>query len=324
MDLIERYVNTIRTFLPRGQQDDIVRELSANLRAEADDREEQLGRPLTEGEVAALLQAHGHPILAAGRYQGAQGGLVFGRQLISPALFPLYLRALAILIGIGTLVHVAVLVALAISGQPVSGDTTVNSFAVQVLVQFVVVTVGFIAADRVLPTTPWTAMAPTRASAAPQSGRVSLVESSAQIIIVAAVAIWLQMVYAYPESLFGPAAATYRLGAVWGLAIWPIALVFAITFAQAAINLARPQWMRLRLWARMISDVIGLGAMVYLLEAGQWVALANPPQGAGTLGVINQWVFYSLLFTGLGFLFAVVVDLRALVRHERKRARTAG
>ena len=60
MDLLERYLQAVKFFLPRPHQDDIVRELSEN-RIQIEDREEQLGRPLTEDEQADILRRHGHP-----------------------------------------------------------------------------------------------------------------------------------------------------------------------------------------------------------------------------------------------------------------------
>ena len=44
MDLLKRYLQAVKFFLPRGQQDDIIRELSENLISQFEDREEALGR----------------------------------------------------------------------------------------------------------------------------------------------------------------------------------------------------------------------------------------------------------------------------------------
>ena len=56
MELLDRYVRAVKTYLPRAQQDDIVKELSANLQAQMEDREAELGRPLSEAELEALLE----------------------------------------------------------------------------------------------------------------------------------------------------------------------------------------------------------------------------------------------------------------------------
>lgn len=50
MDLLDRYGRDVKTFLPQAQQDDIVKELSANIQAQMDDREAELHRPLSESE----------------------------------------------------------------------------------------------------------------------------------------------------------------------------------------------------------------------------------------------------------------------------------
>ena len=50
MTLVERYLNAVRFFLPRRQQDDIVRELSENLASEFEDRSQALGRDLPSGK----------------------------------------------------------------------------------------------------------------------------------------------------------------------------------------------------------------------------------------------------------------------------------
>jgi hypothetical protein len=315
MDLIERYLNAVKPFLPPDQRDDIVKELSANLHEEADEREAELGRPLSDSELESILTAHGHPLTAAGRYQTNQGGLTFGRQLISPMLFPLYLRALWILIAFGTLIHIGVLVALGVSGVSINSGDIVNSFFTQFFVQFAVVTILFCVADRILPATPWrdlsAGIAPAARPPRRARDRVSLVESIAQIVALIAVAIWLQVVYTHPESLVGSIGTTYRLGPAWSYVVFPTAAIFAANLIQSIINLARPDWTSLRAVTRALTDLAGLAILLYLIFAGadNLVIFAHP--GAGdprTLQIINQWVEYSLAPTALAFLIAAGID----------------
>ncbi len=47
MELIERYLHAVRQLLPRGQQDDMIRELGEDLRGQVEARQEALGRALT-------------------------------------------------------------------------------------------------------------------------------------------------------------------------------------------------------------------------------------------------------------------------------------
>jgi len=81
MDLLERYLQAVRTYLPKSQQDDILKELGENLRAQMEDKETELGRPLNEDEAAAILKKHGHPMFVAARYRQT-------RHLIGSTLFP--------------------------------------------------------------------------------------------------------------------------------------------------------------------------------------------------------------------------------------------
>src|SRR5262245_11836285 len=96
MELVDKYVQAVKQYLPEGQQNDIARELAENLRAQMEDREESLGRPLTPDEQEAILKRMGNPAVVAGRYQTNPMRLSFGRELIGPVLFPIYLRVLII------------------------------------------------------------------------------------------------------------------------------------------------------------------------------------------------------------------------------------
>ena len=55
--LIDRYLQNVRVSLPAARRDDIVRELAEDIRAQVADREEELGRALTEDEQEALLNS---------------------------------------------------------------------------------------------------------------------------------------------------------------------------------------------------------------------------------------------------------------------------
>jgi len=89
MQLLDRYLNAVRFWLPGSQKDDIIAELSEDLRSAIADDEEALGRPLTSDDMVELLKRRGHPIVVAGAYLPQ-------RSLIGPALFPIYVFVLKI------------------------------------------------------------------------------------------------------------------------------------------------------------------------------------------------------------------------------------
>ncbi|HEX4021586.1 MAG TPA: hypothetical protein VHX63_10605 [Acidobacteriaceae bacterium] len=101
-DLLNRYMQAVRKYLPFGRQtlrqDDILKELSANILSQMEDKEEELGHSLTEGEQAAILKQHGHPMLVASRYSLQQ-------YLIGPALFPAYWYVLKIALVLMVLIN---------------------------------------------------------------------------------------------------------------------------------------------------------------------------------------------------------------------------
>jgi hypothetical protein len=87
MDLLERYLQAVGQHLAAATREDVLAELRVNLLAEMDGRAEEIGRPLTESEVAAILKTHGRPMLVAARYLPQH-------YLIGPAVFPFYLLTL--------------------------------------------------------------------------------------------------------------------------------------------------------------------------------------------------------------------------------------
>jgi D-alanyl-D-alanine-carboxypeptidase/D-alanyl-D-alanine-endopeptidase len=104
MDLIDGYIRMLRLFLPRAQRDDIARELAEEIRAQALDKQAELGRPLSVDEQAEILGRYGHPLLTAARYRSQQ-------HLIGPIVFPYYWLALKVVLAMVLAGHaIAILV----------------------------------------------------------------------------------------------------------------------------------------------------------------------------------------------------------------------
>ena len=322
MDLLDRYLRAVKTYLPRAQQDDIIQELSANLHAQMEDREAELGRPLSESEVEALLQQHGHPLHVAERYQTSQGSLVFGRQLIGPALFPWYVKVLGLALLISVALSVLVHIVLALSGVSFTFEGILTTLVLQIVVLFAVVTGIFTAVQHTLPMFRWNAQSQPEGSAVGRTGQaIPRSESIAQIIVLMVVFSWLWAVFENPSLLVGLTAANYQLGPIWQQIVVPSLLIVAVSIVQAAINLFRPTWTRFRLFVRLVTDSAGLIVLVFLLRAGNWVVLAHPNgHGGSELSTINTYVSYALWIALIGFSLVILIDAWRLMRGERKRA----
>jgi len=65
MELIDRYLQAVKFWLPKDQRQDIIAELSEYLRSQFEERESALGRKLTDGDVEQMLKPARPP--AAGR-----------------------------------------------------------------------------------------------------------------------------------------------------------------------------------------------------------------------------------------------------------------
>jgi hypothetical protein len=83
MELVERYLQAVAFWLPKGQQQDIIAELSEDLHSQIQEKEIELGRSLSETEIEAVLKQRGRPVLVANRYLPQ-------RSLIGSVLFPIY------------------------------------------------------------------------------------------------------------------------------------------------------------------------------------------------------------------------------------------
>lgn len=81
--LLDRYLYAVGQYLPTNRRDDLLAELRANLESQIEDRDEALGRPLSEPELTALIQAHGRPTDVAAQYAPQPA-------LIAPDLIPHY------------------------------------------------------------------------------------------------------------------------------------------------------------------------------------------------------------------------------------------
>jgi hypothetical protein len=333
MDLLEHYVQAVRSFLPTAQQDDIAKELAENLQSQMDDRAAELGRPLTEAEQEAIFRQLGHPLIVAGRYQPNQVGLAFGRQMIGPALFPFYLRVLWFDLGLTLSVFLIALIALIIVGSPISVDGWKNAILLQIFLQFSVVTAIFAIVNYYLPTMSWNAHRPPTLPPAFRQDLLNLsrqrqpvprLESIAQIVALVVLLSAIRLLFSNQSVIFGTASHTYQLAAVWQRVTFPILGIFGIFIVQAMVNLFRPDWGRFRLIARLVADLIFLGVVVYILQSPQWVLLTHTSSAASVpLSTLNHYVAYGLWILVISLTVALLVTAWQLLRYQPPRSEEA-
>src|ERR1700744_4678583 len=111
MELIDRYLQAVKSALPARQRDAIVKELSGDLMSLVEERESRLGRSLNEDEQAALLKQFGPPAQLAGRYRKQQ-------YLIGPALYSIYWKVLGAALAVALIVLAVASIVTAAVRQP--------------------------------------------------------------------------------------------------------------------------------------------------------------------------------------------------------------
>jgi len=312
MELVERYVQAVKQYLPEGQQNDIARELAENIRAQMDDQAEAAGRPLTEAEQEAVLKQMGNPAVVAGRYQTDPKRLAFGRELIGPALFPIYTKILVISLSLMVLGN---FLAAGLMGQSLSA--ALPTVVLYVLVQFAVITGIFIAVQAHLTRYPdlWDPRHPDTPVMPPKDERlVSRLESLFEVLVILAVLI---VVRAFPAN--APAVvAAMGLETVWVLGYWSL---FGLTLASLVppiLTFFFPTWSLFQAAARVVIGVLWIAVLVFVILAGPWVTGAQPTTEVALLAqVVNRWLPWGLGLMAVISVFELVGDTRKLVRQVR-------
>lgn len=320
MKLLDRYLQAVRALLPKGQQDDIIQELSDAILSQMEDQEADLGRPLTEAEQEAILQRYGTPMRVAGRYQKDQRSVAFGRQLIGPVLYPLYIKILLLNLAITIVVSGVAAVAFA-SHQ--SMRQTAEAMLSHFIFQFAIVTGIFILAQRSGEKFPWGWKSPPTASRPPAKDerRIPRSQSLADLIVSGILLLWLPALPYYPATIFGHGTSLLRFGPgarILFQAVFPLLLLGVI---RSCILLVRPRWVRLYWLMRLAATSASLVVLGLSLQVGQWVLLANPDGGgdpAHKLALLAEKLDRSAGITLICLVVACVVvwgvELRRLVR----------
>src|SRR5215831_4143292 len=340
MELVDRYLKTVAKALPEAQREDIIRELSEDIRSEMEDKAHELGRPLTEAEQQALLRQHGNPLLLAARYRQDHRTLAFGRQLIGPVFFPFYVKVLSFNLGLTFVVIAVIFIALGTSGQKVGFNNILTTCLLQLLIQLGVVTLIFSLIERHLTKNPdrWdlsgtcgglrldVKMEKNITLPIDRSQWISRFESASIIVASTIALVWLTGVQRYPFLILGPAAAFLKLAPIWYQVYFPIVLLTVAEIVRATINLVRPDWTLFRAVYSVFVHCGGLAVVYFLIKASSWVMAVDSAAGeyARTVGIVNQIIYYALLITGIFSTVMLVVRVTRLIRGPRSHARATG
>jgi len=322
MELLDRYLIAVGQNLPKPQRDDIIRELSEDIRSQFEDKEAELGRPLSEAEQEAILKQVGNPLLVAGQYRQDDRNLALGRRIIGPALFPFYVKVLWFNLGVSSLITALIVLALFQAGVRITLSGGISSLFWTVLAQFVAITLVFAGVEKHVSRFPdrWDLRNPresglsrflehTEPDGAP---RVSRFRSISRFVAGAVFLVWLRVVTHSPMWMFGAAVGAFRIEPIWHRIYVPFVLVIFAGMIQATINFICPNWVRFEVLARTVLSLAGLGILVLLATGGPLLTVrdAVPTQAQlSMVHTVNEWFrFYfnlaiavaSVVVFGLG------------------------
>ena len=293
MDLLASYVKAVRRYLPRGQRDDIVAELSEDLRSQIEAREADLDRPLRDDEHLAVFQAYGDPMTVARRYRQKGMSLSLGWELIGPELFPMYL----IILGLNTALAMGIAFVIMLY---IHRPLNVGTVARPALIQLVSVTLTFTILNLVRRKCPqpWYYPPAELARMMPIPPSVSI----SGLVVWITFTLWWTGVPLVPRLLLGSAAEYLELAPSWHRFYWPILLLLAAGIAQRALNLARPSWNALLPATRLFINAVALGLQYPMIRSYPYVLVARGATDPAQASVANAFNG-SILWGGLSWMW---------------------
>jgi hypothetical protein len=325
MELIDRYMQAIRFWLPRNQKRDIIQELSEDLHSQIEEKESGLGRKLSEDELATILKQRGNPILVAGSFLPQQ-------YLIGPVLFPIYSFVLKMVALFYLVPWILVWIGLVIFDPAYRAhhlgvgllDDWVAFWEI-VFFAFAAITAVFAVLERVQAKTKFLdnwdpRKLPSVVKRHKLSSRAQnlfgLVFSANFVVAWVALGHYLPRISSFPAELF-------QLGRGLEVYYWAILGLVLVNLAQQITNVARPQWTWLRPSTLLLTNagslvitclVMRMEPLLVLTEAHTHVA--QYVQAAEIVNTTIRWILVSL---AAAFLVACCVHGYQTVQFLRRR-----
>jgi hypothetical protein len=331
MELLNRYLQAVKFWLPRAQQDDIIAELREDLRSQIDERERSLGRALNEAELEALLKQRGRPLLVAGQYLPQQS-------LIGPLFFPAYLFVLKlaavcylvpwVLVWIGLVVFSPAYRAVHL-GPAIAGDLFV--LWLHALTVFSVVTITFATLDQATNKSKflsdWT---PRKLPPARDHYRIPRASSGFELVMGGFLGIWF-LIILWTLTVVDMDGFKITLTAPWHRIFWVFLPLWAVNTTLSAVNFVRPYWTPPRRLVRAAANFFAAAALALALkiQPAVLVSYGNTKVGQVVEGSIDLSLAISFAIASLVCIIVGCVDVwRAYVSSKRaptlNHAMTAG
>jgi hypothetical protein len=320
MDLLNRYLQAVKFWLPRAQQDDIIAELRDDIRSEIEERESALGRSLHDSELEDLLKQRGRPLLVAEKYLPQ-------RSLIGPALFPAYWFVLKLVLFCYLIPWVLVWIAMVLFnanyraqhlGPGVAGDIYV--LWLNALVPFITVTIAFAVLEHAK-NKDWLINDWSPRKLPPVRNVDGIPRSSSAFEAIAGVIFgiwWLKTLWTL--NVLNAGGFQITLDPAWHKFFWAFLPLAIVNIALSATNLVRPYWTKLRRSIRASSNLIAATVLIAIAKNLPPFYLSGNVTGRGTAVVVGSVIvtlIVSFVIGAVVFLIMASVDLWRLIDSSR-------
>ena len=304
-DLADRYLQAVGFWLPRDQKQDILAEISEDLRSQLEDREAELGRSLTESEVAEILKQRGRPLLVAAQFLPQ-------RSLIGPALYPIYTFVLKIVALCYVVPWLLVWIGIMLYHRAESTFhlgtelQSLNTLWTVAFTQFGIITLVFAAIDRASVKSSclsdWDPRKlPKVRVEIPAKGRIGAV---AGLIFSIFGLLWVLAVPDYPFLVIGPLAWYIKPAAVWQIVYWPIVALSVASIFEQLVQLLLPHLAWFPPTFKLATTLLSAWIVNVLLHTQTYVLPVNPQ-----VGQVASVANLSILITAIVWAVALVVSL---------------
>jgi hypothetical protein len=318
MALVDRYLHAVKFWLPRKQKYDIIAELSEDLRSQIEEKETELGHPLTDAEVEPILKRCGSPMLVAGRYLPQQS-------LIGPALFPIYSVIIRSLVLYFLLPWMLVWMGIAIFSPDFRADHPGAALFLSLgpwwracTYSLFFNTLIFALLDRSQArlhlVNDW------NPRSLPQLHDRNAISRGGTVfeltVIVATLATWIQLdAFRRAFHIFG---TTITLSSRWPYFFWALVVVTVAGIAVSCMNLSNPRWTRLSASLRLGTDCYSFG-LIYLLFRSNLlqtfsVTGLSPVEAADFVRSFNHWMASFAVWVLVVGVIVLFFDVRRILR----------
>ena len=318
MELLNRYLQAVKWWLPRDGQVDILRELSEDLHSQIEAKETELDRNLSDSEIAELLKRHGNPFLVASRFRTDQEWI--GAPWLQLYQFVLKIVLLWVLSPILAIVYVP---AIAAARNPASALLSTSAH-----IWLAIVTLGF-GALRWLKPDLWSLKEwdPLRLPSVRDPLKISRLGSALEVLFsLMFLSWWMDMPHVVLKNYAVTSGVRWQTPTLWihlhGDFYWLICEIIAGSIALSIVSFVYPTWTRTRMAVRSAIDGITAATMFLVLGLDwkvvsmRWTEFLRDGQVIDTLRpaqAVNMTIGLTL------FIIGIVSALTCITRWRQAR-----